>query len=298
MTTQKRFSTDDLRDLLNGGVGESQHLELKQEFTLESDEAKRKLARHVAAMANAGGGTLLIGINDQGELHKRDVADGFSEQVVQGINSQTDPALDVRVELHEIDGHEIHSITVPNRAARPVAVSSRNVTHGWIVPIRRSQTIDYLTFTEATERIAAGQGTRLRLNASAQRLRVALRHAVEQLADSTYANNEASESARARFRQASNRVREAIEALVFEIHLIPDTDFTQPISQIKHEVLRAFDYAARDLEQIERNIDAPVSAIRWDPSQVRSSWESPRRDVDTAIETLDTATRTVFGPDE
>lgn len=298
MTPTTRYTEDDLRTLLRDGAGESQHLEFKRDFPLDAEEAKRTLAAHAAAMANAGGGSLIIGIDDDGKHHHRDDDPGYAERVVQSIAAKTDPQLPVGVERHLLDGGAVHVIGVPNRSSRPVAVLASTKRPEWIVPFRRSQTTDYLTFTEVVERIASGQGTRLRLSASAERIRAALGHAVEQLANSTYSGNDASESARVRFQHASNRVREAIEAIVFEMHLIPETAFTQPITAIKHEVLRAFDNAARELEQIERNIGAPVSAIRWDSQEVRSSFEMQRRDVDNAIEKLDTATKAVFGPDD
>jgi nucleoside 2-deoxyribosyltransferase len=54
-------SAEEIRQLLRQGEGP--HVELKTRFT-----GDRLIARHVSAFANSGGGTLIIGVSDKGEV--------------------------------------------------------------------------------------------------------------------------------------------------------------------------------------------------------------------------------------
>ena len=55
------ISAEEILQLLREGEGP--HVEFKSRFT-----ADRLIARHVAAFANSGGGTLIIGVSDKGEV--------------------------------------------------------------------------------------------------------------------------------------------------------------------------------------------------------------------------------------
>jgi predicted HTH transcriptional regulator len=55
------ISAEEILQLLREGEGP--HVEFKSRFT-----ADRLIARHVAAFANSGGGTLIIGVSDTGEV--------------------------------------------------------------------------------------------------------------------------------------------------------------------------------------------------------------------------------------
>lgn len=64
-------SRDTLRDLLKYGSGESDRFDFK-----ESWPEKAKIAKHILALANSGGGALIIGVKDDGDLAASGIAQG------------------------------------------------------------------------------------------------------------------------------------------------------------------------------------------------------------------------------
>jgi len=98
-----KLSTQDLLD-----AGESASIEFKRSL---ADE--QRILETIAAMATRGGGTVLVGVRDGGEVVGVDLAEGAQERFVQRAMAAVDPRvyLDVREEL--VAGRLVLRIDVP-----------------------------------------------------------------------------------------------------------------------------------------------------------------------------------------
>ena len=126
--------------------GESDELEFKSTFRwdLKTGAVNQKLeeviVKSVAAFANAAGGTLLIGVSDDGEiiglLHDYGTLDGGDSDAFQlhlrnVLNQQLGPAFvsaNIRVKFHEVASSEICQVDV-GTANEPLVVTVRD-KHG------------------------------------------------------------------------------------------------------------------------------------------------------------------------
>ena len=113
----------DLLDIL-AATNENLGLEFKAWMDTRDSEVRAKLARHIAALANHGGGYLIFGVDDQTRkpLGATELALAlFSQDAVAGIvKKYLDPRVQVLVEhvVHEGVGYPI--VVVPSHGARPV----------------------------------------------------------------------------------------------------------------------------------------------------------------------------------
>lgn len=115
-------------DLVNNSVVEHQRLEYKSQLPGTAQDERREIARDVAAIANGGGGVLVIGVEDDAD----DAADritlvAFGSEITrlnQICNSLIEPYL--RIDIHEVevgggpDG--IIVVEIPSSQRRPFAV--------------------------------------------------------------------------------------------------------------------------------------------------------------------------------
>ena len=88
--------------------GESESVEFK---TSLSDT--RRILDTVAAMATIGGGSILVGVRDDGTVLGVDLGEGRLEQLGQRILSATDPKVFVRMETEELPAGIVLRIDVP-----------------------------------------------------------------------------------------------------------------------------------------------------------------------------------------
>jgi predicted HTH transcriptional regulator len=79
-----RPTTDDVRAMLVGG--ERADVEFKTSLA-----DGRRLVETIAAMATSGGGTILVGVRDDGRPVGVSVGRGEIERLVQQVLAQTDP---------------------------------------------------------------------------------------------------------------------------------------------------------------------------------------------------------------
>lgn len=100
------MTPDDLPILL--GDGESEHVEFKTSLA----DSKRILET-VAAMATLGGGTIVVGVRDDGRVIGTDLGEGALEQLSQRILAGTDPKVYVRLTVELVDGRSVLRIDVP-----------------------------------------------------------------------------------------------------------------------------------------------------------------------------------------
>ena len=113
------LSNSELRTILSRGEG--QFVEFKSTWDLGSSPAKHlwrralrdKIADVVAAFANADGGLLLVGVNDDGAVSGH----GYSERDVAAFfevpSRRLAPAPECRTARFTLDGHEILAFQVP-----------------------------------------------------------------------------------------------------------------------------------------------------------------------------------------
>lgn len=113
----------DLSDLL-AGTNENLGIEFKAWMDTRDGEVRAKLARHIAALANHGGGYLIFSVDDttRKPLGKTELDLGlFSQDAIAGIvKKYLDPRIQVLVEnvVHEEVTYPV--VVVPPHGARPV----------------------------------------------------------------------------------------------------------------------------------------------------------------------------------
>lgn len=106
----------DTRDLISGGET------LTTEFKSHLND--RELTKAIACLANAEGGTLLLGVDDDGAVvgaKQRPGGHLNPARVAAYIQNSTDPPLGVEVRLEDLDGTSILRIDVPVAIPGPVA---------------------------------------------------------------------------------------------------------------------------------------------------------------------------------
>lgn len=106
----------DTRDLIKGGET------LTTEFKAHLND--REMTKAVACLANAQGGTLLLGVDDSGNVVGAKPRHGDHlnpERVAAYIQNSTDPPHGVRVTLEELNGLDVLRIDIPVAMPGPVA---------------------------------------------------------------------------------------------------------------------------------------------------------------------------------
>lgn len=122
--------------------GESQRVEFKSSFRWDVRENKlnkgleQPVLKTLAAFLNSEGGTLLIGVADDGQvfglandyktLKKKD-RDGFEQAIMSAVSSRmgTDACANLQLVFHEVEGRDICRIMV-RPSARPVYLRQGN----------------------------------------------------------------------------------------------------------------------------------------------------------------------------
>jgi len=94
--------------------GENQAIEFKSK-----DVRAESLAKELVAFANTQGGTILVGVEDDGTLSGINNADTFSDWVSNIIRNNVLPPLDCKISLPSVDGKVIGCIDVPKGADKP-----------------------------------------------------------------------------------------------------------------------------------------------------------------------------------
>lgn len=128
---------DEITRLVRRHVSERQHVEFKATFEYRKDAAKQELLRDVVAMANGGGGYLIIGVRDDGYGR----AQAFSEpalmerpdSIVRAIRSLCHNHISERIEGIEIrrrnvNGNSVVIVRVPVSGRRPHMVTLNHRT--------------------------------------------------------------------------------------------------------------------------------------------------------------------------
>lgn len=104
--------------------GEGLHIEYKRD--LPSRERASELLESVVAFANTGGGTILLGINDNGEMTGIETEPANAEEtIINWIAQKCDPRVVVHISRADIDDRTIVTIDVPLSLQRPHIVTER-----------------------------------------------------------------------------------------------------------------------------------------------------------------------------
>jgi hypothetical protein len=92
---------DDIRRLINNR--EDKNVDFKRLVDFTTDKSKNKLATDIVSFANAEGGTIIVGIEDQ-TSEIIGIAEPLNqEQIVQSITDLTDPPVDISIDTIEIE---------------------------------------------------------------------------------------------------------------------------------------------------------------------------------------------------
>ncbi len=93
------------------------------EFKLRPTAA-RKMAVECAALANSGGGRLLLGIRDDGEIVGCDVSETDIADIIHGVRALTRPPVPVRAEFRRIQGRRIVVLHIRGSLTPPYEVDT------------------------------------------------------------------------------------------------------------------------------------------------------------------------------
>lgn len=117
------MAVSDLNDLI-AGANENLGIEFKAWMDTRDGEHRAKLARHIAALANHGGGYLIFGIDDKTRtpLGATDLdASLFTQDALSSIvKKYLDPRVQVLVQAAEFEGVIYPVVVVPTHGSRPV----------------------------------------------------------------------------------------------------------------------------------------------------------------------------------
>ncbi len=98
--------------------GESEIVEFKQELA-ETKSANRDIACEIAAFANSQGGSLIIGVRDDGHIIGVQSSAQLEERLMNIASDLIYPPVDLRFEVIEVDGVKVIVIEVPQGYAKP-----------------------------------------------------------------------------------------------------------------------------------------------------------------------------------
>lgn len=118
-----KVTVSDLSDLI-AGANENLGVEFKAWMDTTDPEHRAKLARHIAALANHGGGYLVFGIDDKTRkpLGATDLPpSSFGQDAISAIVKRyLEPRLQVLLQGAEFEGVTYPVVVVPSHGARPV----------------------------------------------------------------------------------------------------------------------------------------------------------------------------------
>ena len=106
----------DIKLLIESGEG------YNAEFKLAVPNKVKEISEEVCAFANAAGGVLLLGVNDNNQLKGIHI-DNAKRSAIQNSLSEITPTLYCSLETVEVDGYTIGVIEVPSGPKKPYVLS-------------------------------------------------------------------------------------------------------------------------------------------------------------------------------
>ena len=101
---------DDIRRLINNR--EDKNVDFKLLVDFDHDKSKHRLAKDIVSFANAEGGIIIVGVEDQTRQIIGIAAPLDPEQIVQSITDLTDPPADISIDTIEIEGKLVGLIRI------------------------------------------------------------------------------------------------------------------------------------------------------------------------------------------
>jgi hypothetical protein len=119
-----------------------------QEFKQEVGDGDR-LVQSVVAFANSGGGTIFVGVDDDGQSHSID-SRASADRIERAIRMDCDPYIQVQFEPATIDEKQILLVRVPEGQQKPYVFRKRGTIH-----VRGGRT-NFLATSEEVRRLVGG----------------------------------------------------------------------------------------------------------------------------------------------
>jgi ATP-dependent DNA helicase RecG len=102
------------------GNGENQKVEFKTSLRLRDD-----IGKTISAFANTGGGVILVGVSDEGEILGVDIGRKTVEDLANWVKENTDPQIYPDIKVHQVEGKKIIEISVKESDEKPVFFKDR-----------------------------------------------------------------------------------------------------------------------------------------------------------------------------
>ncbi len=146
------ITRDGLEQLI--GVSENQNLEFKRQAYKSTDGQRKEAAYDIAGMANASGGLIIIGIEEDGlstaikivPIPRDEDMEGWLQRVVA---SRVSPSLSISTHRVEADNGLVHLVSVGPSTRKPHAVSVGDDALRY--PVRSGTTKRYLSEPEVAD---------------------------------------------------------------------------------------------------------------------------------------------------
>ena len=113
---------NDLLKLISGG--ENERLEFKESLRL-----KEEISQAVSAFSNANGGSILIGVSDDGTIIGVEIGRNTLEELANYIKRNTDPAIFPSMTVLDAEGKKIIAIEVKESAEKPAFFKNHAYKH-------------------------------------------------------------------------------------------------------------------------------------------------------------------------
>ena len=110
------ITADDIRMIVNSGEG------YNAEFKVSVPSKVKELTEEICAFANAAGGVLLIGVNDDNDIIGVNI-DNSKRSAIQNSLGEITPPLHCSIDLVEVDGKTIGVIEVASGLNKPYVLS-------------------------------------------------------------------------------------------------------------------------------------------------------------------------------
>jgi len=134
---------------------EGQNIEYKTLFWWEEDKRdwQRECAKDLSAMCNGGGGVIIVGIRDNGEIreilgiNRDENLDKIKKRIIQTIFNYIEPKIEVNIDIIKTEEREICIIGIPDwKQYGPVGLINKEKNHQlefWIRRISHTTSISY-----------------------------------------------------------------------------------------------------------------------------------------------------------
>lgn len=157
-----KLTRNDLKNLVQ--TGESSFLEFKH-----SVASPEKIAREIAAFTNTKGGTILIGVEDNGEIIG---VESYHEEefwLNQAARELCIPEVDIRIELINIGERDVLLINVPEAEKKPIYVKGEKYRQVY-VRVDHESVVASDEYVEVLKQNASSEGVTFEYGENEQQL--------------------------------------------------------------------------------------------------------------------------------